>query len=124
MAAVVRGTVTDILTEGFAEVTLPAEGEERGRRCVAANDLNAKRGDEVEMKPAKPWNDPMARLAYLQVPVLFLLGLFFDRGGTWERILSGLILAALGFVLGWLMNRRARLRRRLEYRIVRVVKKA
>lgn len=124
MAATVRGTVTDILTEGFAEVTLPAEGGGKGRRCVAANDLDAKRGDEVEMKPAKPWNDAFARWAYLQVPVLFLLGLFLSRGDTLDRILSGLILGALGFVLGWLMNRRARLRRRLEYRIVRVTKKA
>ncbi len=123
MAAVIRGTVTDILTEGFAEVSIPAEGG-KVRRCVAANDLAARRGDEVELEPAKPWSDPVARWAYLQVPVLFLLGLFLYHGGTLERILTGLILAALGFVLSWLMNRRARLRRRLEHRIARVVKKA
>lgn len=124
MAATVIGTVTDIFTEGFAEVTLPAKEGEKPRRCVAQNDPNAKRGDKVELKPAKPWNDPFARSAYLMAPVLFLLGLFLSHGGTLDRILSGLILGALGFVLGWLMNRRARLRRRLEYRVVRVVEKA
>lgn len=124
MAAKTRGTVTDILTEGFAEVTLPAEKGEKPRRCVAANDVKAKRGDEVELKPAKPWDDKFARWAYLQVPALFLLGLFLSHGGTLDRILSGLILGAMGFVLAWLMNRRARLRRRLEYRVVHVLRKS
>ena len=124
MAAKITGTVTDILTEGFAEVTLPGQAGEGPRRCVAANDLGAKRGDEVELRPAKPWNDPFARWAYLQVPALFLLGLLLSRSGVWERILSGLILAALGFVMAWLMNRRARLRRRLEYRVIKIVQRA
>ena len=116
-------TVTDILTKGFAEVMIPPEDGGKSRRCIAANDLDAKRGDLVELKPATPWNDPIARTSYLMVPALFLLGLYLDQGKLSERVLSGLILAALGFILSWLMNRRARLRRRLEYRIVHITKR-
>ena len=78
----------------------------------------------VELKPAKPWDEPIARVAYLIVPILFVFGYVVNSGSVPEKLLSGLILGVLGFVLAWLMNRRARLRRRLEYRVVRTVQKA
>lgn len=41
-----------------------------------------------------------------------------------ERLLAAALLALLGLCVEWLMNRRARLRRRLEYRVVRVTQRA
>lgn len=78
----------------------------------------------VEPKRAKPWDEPVARIAYLIVPVLFVFGCAVNRGSVPDKAQSGLILEGLGFALAWLMNRRTRLRRRLEYRVTRTVQRA
>ena len=105
MKNVEQAQVTHIYCENYIEVAILENGEPGPRRCVAEDFENSKRGDLVEVKPAKPWNEPIAKYAYAIPVALFLLGL-------------------LGFCVAWLMNRRARLRRRLEYQVVRVTKRA
>ena len=121
----VTATVTDILTEGYIEVAPWVDGKPGPDRCIAETfEKKQRRGDVVELKPAKPWDEPIARTAYLIVPVLFLFGFGVNGGSVMDKVLSGLILGGLGFVLAWLMNRRARLRRRLEYRVARTLQQA
>ena len=121
----VTATVTDILTEGYIEVAPWEDGKPGPRRCIAETfEKKQRRGDVVELKSAKPWDEPIARVAYLIVPVLFVFGYAVNSGSVPEKALSGLILGGLGFVLAWLMNRRARLRRRLEYRVTRTLQQA
>ena len=121
----VTATVTDILTEGYIEVAPWEDGKPGPNRCIAETfEKKQRRGDVVELKPAKPWDEPIARIAYLIVPILFVFGYVVNSSTVPEKLLSGLILGVLGFVLAWLMNRRARLRRRLEYRVTRTVKQS
>lgn len=121
----VTATVTDILTEGYIEVAPWVDGKPGPDRCIAETfEKKQRRGDVVELKPAKPWDEPIARIAYLIAPVLFVLGCAVNRGSVPDKVLSGLILGGLGFVLAWLMNRRARLRRRLEYRVTRTLQRS
>ena len=121
----VTATVTDILTEGYIEVAPWVDGKPGPERCIAETfEEKQRRGDVVELKPAKPWDEPIARVAYIIVPILFIFGCGVNSGSVLEKVLSGLILGGLGFVLAWLMNRRARLRRRLEYRVTRTVQKS
>lgn len=121
----VTATVTDILTEGYIEVAPWVDGKPGSERCIAETfEKKQRRGDVVELKPAKPWDEPIARVAYLIVPILFIFGYAVNGGSVLDKALSGLILGGLGFVLAWLMNRRARLRRRLEYRVTRTLQKS
>lgn len=125
MKKVEQAQVTHIYCENYIEVTLLEDGEPGERRCVAEDFEGAKRGDLVEVKPAKPWNEPIAKYAYVIPVLLFLAGLVIGgRLALPERLLASALLALLGCCIAWLMNRRARLRRRLEYRVVRVTRRA
>lgn len=125
MKNVEQAQVTHIYCENYIEVAILENGEPGPRRCVAEDFENSKRGDLVEVKPAKPWNEPIAKYAYVIPVALFLLGLVIGgRLALPERLLASALLGLLGFCVAWLMNRRARLRRRLEYRVVRVTKRA
>ena len=115
MKHVEQAQVTHIFCENYIEVAPLENGVPGPRRCVAEDFEKAKRGDLVELKPATPWNEPIAKLAYLVVG---------GRLALPERLLASALLALLGLCIGWLMNRRARLRRRLEYRVVRVTRRA
>lgn len=125
MKNVEQAQVTHIFCENYIEVALLEDGKPGERRCVAEDFENAKRGDLVEVKPARPWDEPIAKAAYLIPAALFVLGLIIGgRLALPERLLASAMLALLGFCVAWLMNRRSRLRRRLEYRVVRVTKRA
>ena len=125
MKQVEQARVTHIFCENYIEVAPFEDGKPGDRRCMAEDFEKAKRGDLVEIKPAKPWDEPIAKYAYLIPAVLFVLGLAIGgRLALPQRLLAAALLAQLGFCAAWLMNRRSRLRRRLEYRVVRVVKRA
>lgn len=125
MKNVKQAQVTHIFCENYIEIALLENGAPGSRRCVAEDFEKAKRGDLVEVKPATPWDEPIARIAYLAAPALFLLGMIVGgRLALPDRLLASALLALLGLCVGWLMNRRARLRRRLEYRVVRVTQRA
>lgn len=120
-----QAQVTHIFCENYIEVAPFEDGAPGQRRCVAEDFDKAKRGDLVEVKPAKPWDEPIAKFAYAIPVVLFLAGLAIGTSlALPERLLASALLALLGFCVAWLMNRRARLRRRLEYRVVRITQRA
>lgn len=118
-------TVTDILTEGFAEVAVWEDGAPGKHRAIAEFDkkLKARRGDEVELKNAGPRDMREARLAYVLPLLLAVFGLLLSGGAWTEKLLNAAILGFLGFIVAWLMNRRARLLRRREYTVSRVTKR-
>ena len=125
MKNVEQAQVTHIFCENYIEVAPFEDGKPGARRCVAEDFEKAKQGDLVELKPAKPWDEPIAKYAYLIPVVLFIFGVVIGgRMALPERLLASALLALLGFCMAWLMNRRSRLRRRLEYRVVRVTKRA
>lgn len=120
--------VTDNISDGFAEVApLGEDGEPEKRRCIAENpkSVKAKRGDVVEMKPAKPRDvSSTARLAYILPVVAFALVVILMGNTPWgERLIDAAILGFLFFIFAWLMNRRSRLLKRLEFTITKVTKK-
>ncbi|MBQ6663918.1 MAG: SoxR reducing system RseC family protein [Firmicutes bacterium] len=122
-----KAKVTDVLTTGFAEVDLIGDdfeslGEER---CIAQFEKKVKvhRGDYVELVLLPSRRMTEARIAYIIPLICFAFGVLVTKTLGWgERILSGVILAVMAFVVSWLMNRRARLLQRQEYEVVRVIK--
>ena len=123
-----KATVTDVLTQGYVEVTLWGDDDQPGKtREIAETDekKKVKRGDIVELRPIQPRNEPIARIAYIAPVIFFLFGMLLSKNFSWpERILNSAILGFLTFILAWLMNRRARLRRRMTWRVVKTLQKA
>lgn len=127
-----QAKVTDILTTAFAEVALlDANGEPEKRKRHIAEDTaarrkdRAKRGDIVELEPVDNRIVKIARIAYIMPVILLVLGMVLPKSYTMqERVITGVVLGVMGFVIAWLMNRRARLLQRKEYDIVDVVKRA
>ena len=115
-------TVTDVLTRGYVEVALWEDGQPgRAREVAESGELKVRRGDIVELQPASPKDERIARVAYLAPVVFFVLGMLLVRTDAWaERILTGGILGFLTWILSWLMNRRARLRRVMAWRITKI----
>ena len=120
-------TVTDVLTTGFAEVAIDGEDESSGEKvrhiAIFNKEQKIHRGDVVELMPFDPREVKEARIAYILPLIVFIFGfLVTNKLQMGERILSGLILAFMTFVVSWLMNRRARLLKRQEYKITRIIK--
>jgi hypothetical protein len=115
----VRGTVTNVFTSGYVEVAPWENGQPSARREVAEIDYKKpRRSDVVELVPAEPRDDKIARIAYIGPVLFFILGyLITGRYDLPQRLLTGGILFAMTFVMAWLMNRPARLRRRLSWRV-------
>jgi positive regulator of sigma E activity len=121
-----RGTVTNVFTSGYVEVAVWEDGQPGARREVAEVDYKRPRRDDVvELVPAQPRNDRIARIVYIGPVIFFIFGALITKNyDMTQRLLTGGILAAMTFVMAWLMNRPARLRRRLSWRVSRVIKKA
>lgn len=123
----IEAKVTDILTTGFAEVVLLGENEETkddsGRHIAIFNkEEKVHRGDIVEITPFDPREIKEARIAYILPVLVFGFGILITGKLEWgERILSAGILAFMTFIVSWLMNRRARLLKRQEYKVVRII---
>ena len=99
MKNVEQAQVTHIYCENYIEVAILENGEPGPRRCVAEDFENSKRGDLVEVKPAKPWNEPIAKYAYAIPVALFLLGLVIGgRLALPERLLASALLGLLGLI--------------------------
>ena len=122
MCEPVAATITRVITKDYAECVLWENGAPGKRHCIIEDPFGARRGDVVELAPASPREEPLARLAYLAVPVFFAMGcLLGGAGSIADRLTSGGVLALLTFVMAWLMNRRARMRRIMEYRVTRAL---
>lgn len=126
-----QAKVTDELSKGFVEVA-PLDGAGNpGRERFVAEDpgrkkARARRGDIVEVSPIESSTSRTKRVYFYIIPViLFVLGIAMTGSDALqERILSGVILGFMGFVVAWILNRRARLAQRQVYHVLRIVQKA
>ncbi len=122
MPNTITATVTDVLTKGYAEVAPWEDGKPGPRRCIAEDAHDARRGDVVELKPAKASDDPYAKAIYAMPVLSAVAAALLVRGQSWpERILTGALVGVMVFVLAWIKNRKVRLRRKLAYEVVRIV---
>ncbi len=127
-----QGKVTDVLSTGYLEVApLNAAGEPGRTRVIAQESKRkrkerAKRGDIVELQEIVAEEGRSNRVFFYIIPIaLLVLGILITGSRSWpERILTGVILGIMGFVVAWILNRKARLSRRQEFEIIRVVQKA
>ena len=123
----IEAKVTDILTTGFAEVVLLGENEELNEKpsrhiAIFNKEDKVHRGDIVEITPFDPREMKEARIAYILPVIVFAFGILITGKLEWgERILSAGVLAFMTFIVSWLMNRRARLLKRQEYKVVRII---
>lgn len=127
--------VTDVMTTNFAEVRVIDDAEQKagfdvaedrkGEKYIAQFDkknLNVRRGDIVEIVPLEARTMTEARIAYIGPLLCFVVGFLVSKNlELSERILSGVILAVMSFVISWLMNRRARMLKRQEYKVVSII---
>ena len=122
----VQATVTNVFTSGYVEVAPWENGQPGPRREVAeVKYKKPRRDDVVELVPAQPRNDRIARIVYIGPVLFFGLGMLMTKNyDLAQQLLTGAILFAMTFVMAWLMNRPARLRRRLAWRVSRVISKA
>ncbi|MGN0985198.1 MAG: hypothetical protein ACI4OU_01785 [Candidatus Enterenecus sp.] len=126
MPDTVTATITKEITKGYAEAILWENGAPGEERCIVRNPERARRHDVVELTPVSP--EERSRrdmLPYLVVPLFFVIGMLLERYGTLgQRLLSGAILALLGFLLMWLTTRRTRMRQVMSYEVVQILEKA
>lgn len=122
----VQATVTNVFTNGYVEVAPWENGAPGERREVAETAYKKpRRNDVVEMVPAKPQNTPVARIAYIAPVFFFAFGVYITGSyDLFQRLLTGAIMFGMTFVMAWLMNRSARLRRRLSWSVSRVIRRA
>lgn len=122
MCEPITATITRVITKGYAECALWENGAPGKRHCIIEDSFGSRRGAVVELASSSPREEPLARLAYLGGPRLLRHGLpgSGGAGSIADRLTSGGVLALLTFVMAWLMNRRARMRRIMEYRVTRV----
>ena len=125
-----QAKVTDELSKGFIEVApLDSAGNPGKQRFIAEDPgrkkARARRGDIVEISPIESSDGGSKRVYFYIIPiVLFVLGFVMTSTGMQERILSGVLLGFMGFVVAWILNRRARLAQRQGYHVLRIVQKA
>lgn len=136
--------VMKTMTKGYCEILLPRDGWSCDMDCQSCQHNpcphfdkgcerammecyeDVRRGDVVAVEPAKGYETKYARLAYLMVPLFFALGCLFggvvmdyDLANT---LVMGAIMAVLNLVLAWLMNRQARMRRVIDWRMVEMLR--
>ena len=76
----------------------------------------------MEIAPLASRTMTEARIAYIGPLLCFIVGFLASKNlEMGERILSGVILAVMAFVISWLMNRRARMLKRQEYKVVSII---
>ena len=127
-----QAKVTDDISKGYAEVApIDAQGNMGKERYIAVDPetkrkKRAKRGDIVEIKEIKSGEGISKRIYFYLFPVALTLVGILATGSLAipERILSAVILGAMGFVVAWILNRKVRLNKRQEYRIVRIVQRS
>lgn len=127
-----QAKVMDDISKGYAEVAPIDENGNIGKERYIAVDpetkrkKRAKRGDIVELKEIKSGDGVSRRIYFYLFPVAMTLVGILVTGSLSipERIFSAAILGVMGFVVAWILNRRPRLNKRQEYRIVRIVKRS
>lgn len=136
--------VTKVFTKGFVKIALKDGQGVCGKSCslcpgsscpalngssdraVAEDTFDTQYGDIVVVQPRGAWKDRRALLAYLVPAVMTLLGCYIGISKGWSApdwVLSGVILGVISYAVSWIMNRRARLRSRMRFEVVRVLKR-
>lgn len=95
------------------------------QRAMAECSDDSRRGDLILVEPAKGYDTKYARSAYIMVPIAFVLGCLFGRGMDYDlanTLIMGGLMTVLSFLLAWLMNKQARMRRVIEWRMVDVLR--
>lgn len=126
-----QAKVTDILSTGYAEVAVLDEQGNPGKERLIAKDeqpkkQKARRGDIVEIIPIRHQVETNSRSQYFYIlpVILFAVGYTLSKDySTPEKLLTGAILAVMGFVAAWILNRKARLSTRQEYKVTKIIKK-
>ena len=132
-----------VMTRGYAEILLAEDGWQCDMDCqVCPNNPcphihnkcehamaecydAARRGDLIMVEPAKGYNTKYARSAYIMVPLAFVLGCVFGRSMNYDlanTLVMGGLMTVLSFLLAWLMNKQARMRRIIEWRMVEMLR--
>ncbi len=135
--------VLKIMTKGYAEILLPVEGwqcdmdcqvcpenpcphiHNKCNRAMAECFDDVRRGDLIMVEPAKGYNTKYARTAYIMVPIAFVLGCVFGRSMNYDlanTLVMGGLMTVLSFLLAWLMNKQARMRRIIDWRMVDILR--
>ena len=135
--------VFKVMTKGYAEILLPVEGwqcdmdcrvcphnpcphvHNKCERAMAECFDDVRRGDLIMVEPAKGYNTKYARSAYIMVPLAFVLGCAFGRSMNYDMantLVMGGLMTVLSFLLAWLMNKQARMRRVIEWRMVEMLR--
>lgn len=136
---VMPAKISKVMTKGYAEILLPVADwqcdmdcqvcpnnpcphiHNKCERAMAECYDDARRGDLIAVEPAKGYNTKYARSAYIMVPIAFVLGCLFGRGMNYDlanTLVMGALMTVLSFLLAWLMNKQARMRRAIEWRMV------
>ena len=132
-----------VMTKGYAEILLAAESwqcdlnckscpenpcphiNKKCERAMAECYDDARYGDLILVEPAKGYETKYARSAYIMVPIAFVLGCAFGRSMDYDlanTLVMGGLMTVLSFLLAWLMNKQARMRRVIEWRMVDVLR--
>lgn len=128
-----------IMTRGYAEILLAPEDWQCDLNCAHCPENpcphvnkgceramaecfdDARYGDLILVEPAKGYNTKYARSAYIMVPIAFVLGIAFGRSMDYDltnTLVMGGLMTVLSFLLAWLMNKQARMRRVIGWRMV------
>lgn len=73
MCEPITATITRVITKGYAECALWENGAPGKRHCIIEDSFGSRRGAVVELASSSPREEPLARLAYLAVPVFFAM---------------------------------------------------
>jgi len=135
--------VNKIMTKGYAEILLPVADWQCDMDCLVCPNNpcphihnkceramaecfdDVRRGDLIMVEPAKGYDTKYARSAYIMVPIAFVLGCLFGKSMGYDLtniLVMGGLMTVLSFLLAWLMNKQARMRRVIEWRMVETLR--
>ena len=122
----VVAVVTEIMTRGYAEAAPYENGVLGSDRYIAQipKKMKVKRGYTVELTPIESAERNITKIFYIIPLIRFIIGFAVTQSqSTGERLLAGLIVGIMGFIIAWIFNRRSRMMHRQEYVIVKVLNK-
>ena len=135
--------VLKVMTRGYAEILLPVADWQCDMDCLVCPNNpcphihnkceramaecfdDVRRGDLIMVEPAKGYDTKYARSAYIMVPIAFVLGCRFGKSMGYDLaniLVMGGLMTVLSFLLAWLMNKQARMRRVIEWRMVETLR--
>lgn len=140
---IIPAKVLKNMTKGYSEILLPVKGWQCDMDCAGCPHNpcphfskqsehammecyeDVRRGDVVAVEAAKGYDTKYARTAYIMVPIAIVLGCAFGRSMGYDlanTLVMGGLMAVLSFLLAWLMNKQARLRRVIDWRMVEMLR--